>query len=98
MSFLEKFFKKKENKTASEYALEGEYLCAKGQCAKALKEFDKAILLDPDNDMYYASRSKAYKNLEKYQEALKDIETALKMQPDVALYRKIKRQVMVFID
>ncbi|MBQ4123786.1 tetratricopeptide repeat protein [bacterium] len=98
MSFLEKIFGKKENKTACEYALAGEYLCAKGQSNKAIKEFDKAIALEPDNDMFYASRSKAYKNIEKYQEALKDIEIALKMQPEVALYRKIKRQIMVFID
>lgn len=98
MNFIERIFGKKKNKSACEYAIEGEYLCANGKAKQALEKLNKAISMDPDNDMYYASRSRVYKNLEKYPEALKDIETALKMQPEVSLYRKIKRQIMVFID
>lgn len=98
MNFFGKLFKNKKNKSAAEYAINGEFLCSKGQCVKAVKEFDKAIALEPKNDMFYASRSKAYKNLEKYQEALSDIEKALELQPEVSLYRKLKRQILVFID
>ena len=98
MSFLKNIFCRNKNKSASAYAIDGEYYLSNGKPKKALKELNKAIAMEPDNDMLYASRSKIYKSLEKYPEALKDIETALKMQPDVALYRKIKRQVLVFID
>lgn len=98
MSFLDIFKKDKKDKTAIEYAIEGEYLCSKSDTKKAIKAFNKAIELEPENDMFYASRSKAYKNLEKYKEALTDIKKALQLQPDVSLYRKLKRQIMIFID
>lgn len=98
MSFFCKFFNKKENKAAVEYAIEGEYYVANSENRNALKAFNKAIELEPDNDMFYASRSKAYKNMEKYKEALADIEKALTLQPNIDLYKKLKRQIMIFID
>lgn len=99
MSIIDKLFGKKEkNKTACEYAISGEYLSFNGKNKEALKEFNKALELEPDNDMVYALRSKTYKNMEKYKEALEDIDKALSIQPDVNVYRKLKRQIMVFID
>lgn len=84
---------KKEKKCASQYALEGEVLRIKGEYKKALKNFDEAILLEPDNDMFYASRSIVKKSLSDTKGALADIEKAISIQDTVKRYHQIKESI-----
>lgn len=89
MNFLKKLLKKDENKKASVLALEGEVQRRKGLYKKALKNFNIAIKLEPNNDMFYASRSIAKKELKDYKGALLDIQKAIQIQPSVSKYQKI---------
>lgn len=84
---------KKEKKCASQYALEGEVLSIKGNYKKALKCFDEAIMLEPDNDMFYASRSVVKKGLSDNKGALEDIEKAISLQSSVKRYHQIKETI-----
>lgn len=94
MNFLKKLFSKKQSpEIGSVFALNGETDRRKGNLKSALKNFDKAIKLEPQNDMYYASRSLVKKDLKNYKEALKDIEIAISMQDEITFYQKIKEEI-----
>ncbi|MBQ8886512.1 MAG: hypothetical protein IJY61_02280 [Candidatus Gastranaerophilales bacterium] len=84
----------KSKKYASQYALECEVLRIKGDYKKALKNIDEAILLEPENDMFYASRSLVKKELSDNKGALEDIEKAILIQPSVKRYYEIKNQIL----
>lgn len=44
--------------------------------------YTRAIELDPTNPIYYCNRSAAFNNLAKYEESIRDCETALSFNPD----------------
>jgi len=56
-----------------------------GYLEKAIADFDRAILLDPDNPAPYANRAHAYRKKGELDRAIADYETALKLAaPNVA--------------
>ena len=83
-----KFFNFKDERNASQCALDGEVSRIKGNYKQALKDFNKAIELDANNDMFYASRSIVKKELKDIEGAKKDIEKALELNPNVKRYIK----------
>lgn len=54
----------------------------KNNFAEAVKCYSEAIDLSPDNYVFYSNRSAAYMKQDKYEEALKDAETTVKLKPD----------------
>ncbi len=87
------FLNRKKEKNAPQLALEGEVLRIKGKYKEALKNFNKAIEMEPDNDMYYASRSRIKKELKDFASAKEDIEKAISLKQSVNLYKKIKESI-----
>ncbi|MBX9667847.1 MAG: tetratricopeptide repeat protein [Candidatus Obscuribacterales bacterium] len=51
----------------------------------ALKEFNQALLLSPNNASILVERGTAFNGLEKYDQAIKDFSSALKVAPDTSL-------------
>lgn len=97
MEFLKKLFKPKKEENAPKLALDGEVFRMRGEYKKALKNFNKAILIEPNNDMFYASRSAAKKGLKDFKGALKDIEKAIELKPTVNAYKKAEKELKCFI-
>ena len=65
----------------------GKILCdCRNEYEKALKDFKKAVELDPNEADYYFEKGLAYYYLEKYKEALKDFSKAIKLNPKEAKY------------
>ena len=93
MSILDKLFGKKE-RTAAEIALSGEYLLSQKKLNQALKEFNTAISMEPENDLFYFSRSKVKKEMKNYEAAMEDIDYALKLQPEVKIYQNFKNEII----
>lgn len=93
MEFFKNLFGKKKETIPSKLALEGEVLRIKGEFKKALKNFDKAIESEPDNDMYYYSRSSVKLGLKDIKGALSDIEKAISLKPSVNAYKDLKNKL-----
>ncbi len=104
LNFLKKIFNKEketeqetgnkpEEKAAIFYALDGETERKIGNFQKAVDNMDKAIELEPDNDMYYVTRALAYKSLGNKQYALRDIEKALELNNLVESTHRIKEEI-----
>ncbi len=89
MNFLKNIFNKKQ-KSAVEYALDCEVERRKGNLKTALESINKAIELEKNNDMFYASRSNVKKSLNDKQGALEDINKAIELQDSVNAYKKMK--------
>lgn len=62
----------------------GNYLEAINKNDSALLEYNKAIALSNTNFILFANRGKLFKKLNRWNEASKDFETAIKMNPDAA--------------
>ena len=86
-----------ENKKIYKYAIDGEYLYYEGKYKQALALFNKAIKLEPNNDMLYSSRCKINMALKNYKQAHKDIEMALKLQPNVNKYKNLEKELENYI-
>lgn len=96
MEFLKNLFSKK-TENSSKLALDGEVFRMQGKYKKALENFNKAITIEPNNDMFYASRSAAKKGLKDFQGALKDIEKAIELKPTVNAYKKAHKELERFL-
>lgn len=89
-NLLDKFFNKKYKADAVCYALEGDVQSNLGQYKEAISYFNKAIAIEPDNDMYFMSRAAAKYRNKKYSEALKDIEKAIDLNENIHKYHIFK--------
>lgn len=66
---------------------EGIELYEQGKYQEAIKCFDKAIKINPDNASACVNKGVALKNLDKYQEAIKCFDQAIKINSaDAAIY------------
>ena len=61
-----------------------------GNYDQAIVHFSKAIAIEP-NHVFYSNRSACYCGLSKYEEALQDAESCIKMKPDWGKARRITR-------
>lgn len=93
MIFFKNIFSSKKETNAAKLALEGEVLRIQGQFKKALINFNKAIEIEPDNDMFYASRSSVKRALNDINGALTDIEKAISLKPTVNAYKKAQLEL-----
>ncbi len=93
MEFLKKLFGAKQETNAAKLALDGEVLRLKGEFKKALNNFNKAIDSEPDNDMFYYSRSSVKLALKDIKGALSDIEKAISLKPSVNAYKNLKEKL-----
>lgn len=93
MHLLQNLFKPKENENSSKLALEGEVLRRQGNYKKALSKFNRAIELESDNDMFYASRSAVKQALKDYNGAKNDIEKAMQLNPNVNAYKNAQYEL-----
>ena len=53
-----------------------------GKYKEAIKDYDKAIELNPNNRAFYNNRGVSKENLGEYNEALKDYKKALELDPN----------------
>lgn len=70
----------------------------KGQIESAIKDFDKAIELDPSLAEAYYDRGLAYSELNQYEKAIKDYDKAIELRenlPDkgVRVYSSLSRTI-----
>jgi tetratricopeptide (TPR) repeat protein len=54
------------------------------QYGRAIKDYDKAIKLNPDDAEAYNNRGAAYADLNQYEQAIEDYDKAIKLNPDDA--------------
>jgi hypothetical protein len=67
--------------TAEEYNQRGMSLAEQGKYNDAVKEYTKAIKLDPQNVDYYVNRGIAYLNMKEYDLAIADFDKAIELDP-----------------
>lgn len=68
--------------SGKEYVTAGDKLLNQGEIQSAIKEYDSAIKLEPENYLYLFKRSAAYLSVGKDTRALEDINEVLKLQPE----------------
>ena len=59
-----------------------------GKYEEAIKDYDKAIELNPNNGAFYNNRGVSKENLGEYNEALKDYKKALELDPNYDTVRE----------
>ena len=72
------------NEDAGAYNNRGNAYVRLGEHERAIKDYDKAIELNPDYAKAYYNRGLAYAEQQKYNEAIKDYNKAIKLNPDYA--------------
>ena len=77
--------------TANYYLKRGNAFAAKGQYDQAIKDYNKAIQIDPNYEPAYNNRGNAYKEKGKYDEAKKDYKKACLLGNKTACNLKIKK-------
>ena len=76
--------------TSSEYLARGEGYHKDGKPEMALKQYKKALKINPDNVDVYASRGAAYFYMKNYEAAAKDFTVVINNQPNnVAAYNAL---------
>ncbi|WP_027185036.1 LysM peptidoglycan-binding domain-containing protein [Desulfovibrio inopinatus] len=75
----------KANMTAVDYYAKGNDLGLKKKYDEAIKQFDKAITLDPKNPTYFASRGHAHYYRRNYKKAIVDYTDAIQLDDTFAL-------------
>jgi tetratricopeptide (TPR) repeat protein len=69
------------NKAAAEAKAKGNAFFLKKQYPEAIEWYTKAIKADPNDSTFYSNRCAAYMGLDKFNDALKDAEMCIKLQP-----------------
>eukprot|EP00442_Polarella_glacialis_P057040 CAMPEP_0115108580 /NCGR_PEP_ID=MMETSP0227-20121206/38092_1 /TAXON_ID=89957 /ORGANISM="Polarella glacialis, Strain CCMP 1383" /LENGTH=130 /DNA_ID=CAMNT_0002506909 /DNA_START=80 /DNA_END=472 /DNA_ORIENTATION=+ len=75
---------KELNEEAEKYKGRGNDFFKAGDWEKAVKEYNKAITLDPGNAVYYSNRSGAWSSKGSHQSALRDAEKCIELDPQFA--------------
>lgn len=83
----------KFNPQPLQYILRGEIRISMGDTTEAIKDFNEALRLQPDNPFAYRQRGIARSSEENYQEALEDLNKAITLQPDNA-YAYVDRGIV----
>jgi len=68
------------------YAARGRYYHRDENYLKAVKDYSKAIELDPDNAEYHNSRGITYQWMKEYKKAIEDTSKAIELDPDNTSY------------
>lgn len=80
---------------AREFKASGNKAMARGNFAKAVRQYGRALDLDPGNAVLYSNRSATHFNLRQYAESLEDAESALLC--DEAWWKAYKRKGLALI-
>ena len=95
-------FKKQENKEqnyiiALNYAIQTNISFANNDYANALKQINKAISYNPENDKFFYQRAILYIKMQKYNNALTDINTAININPKIYYYYLVRADIYNFL-
>ena len=77
---------------------EGDLLLKKGEHSLALKKFDEAIKIDPNNDYAYNNRGLVYNFTGKYDKAIKEYDKAISINPNNPIYYNNKAYPYLLFD
>ena len=83
----------KINPQPLQYILRGDIRISMGDTSEAIKDFNEALRLQPDNPFAYRQRGVARSSEGNYQEALQDLNKAIALQPDNA-YAYVDRGIV----
>ncbi|MBD3878924.1 MAG: tetratricopeptide repeat protein [Quinella sp. 1Q5] len=81
------------NPLANKKSREADKLYSKEDYTGAIKLYDEAIRLNPNDDMSYNNRGLAYKNLRQYERALQDFNRAIQINPNNASAKYNRSQI-----
>ena len=70
-----------ETETADDLSRHGVQLSQMGKSGQAIRYFNRAIELEPDDPSHHYFRGQANRNLKKYKDALKDFSKAIELEP-----------------
>lgn len=84
----------KINPQPLQYILRGDIRISMGDTSEAIKDFNEALRLQPDNPFAYRRRGVARSSEENYQNALEDLNKAIALQPDNA-YAYVDRGIVL---
>ncbi len=76
---LEDLFDKENKHIFNEYAIN---LRKQGMYDEAIKNYKKAIAIDPEDEVLYYNLARAYYEKKEYDEAIKNLKKALELKPD----------------
>ena len=68
--------------SASEYRERGNRAAQRGEYQLAIRDYSRAIELNPDDAAAHNNRGIAYRNIEEYQAAIRDYSRAIELNPD----------------
>ena len=71
-----------EAETADDFSKYAVHLSQKGDSVQAIRYFNKAIELEPDDPKNHFLRGNANRDIERYEDALKDYSKAVELEPD----------------
>ncbi len=98
--FIDFFSKNKKyenfviNNQAVIIALDAETNRRKGNLKDAMDLINRAIQLEPDNDMYYVTKSLIFFDSGEIKDALSEINKALKLNNKVLRYKNLKKEIL----
>jgi len=72
----------KSLKTADDYFLQGDYDYDLGNCKKAIRDYTKAIELNPEFAQAYNNRAYTNMRMQNYKDALPDLNKAIDLKPN----------------
>jgi tetratricopeptide (TPR) repeat protein len=78
-------------KSQKDWLKEGDLFYNHKQYQEAIKAYEEAIRLDPNNAMAYINKGNALSNLRRYEEAIKTYEGAIRLDPHSAWARNGKK-------
>ena len=98
--FIDFFSKNKKyenfviNNQAVIIALDAETNRRKSNLKDAMDLINRAIQLEPDNDMYYVTKSLIFFDSGEIKDALSEINKALKLNNKVLRYKNLKKEIL----
>jgi len=91
LSKIDALFEKENKHTFNEFGI---YLRKSGQIDLAIANYEKAILIDPEDEALYFNLGVAYMKMEDYQVAIEKMKEALKIDPD---FEEARKHLEIFV-
>ena len=82
-----------QSRSADDYYQDAVQHFQRGEFGLAILDIDKAIELDPGNDVHYSYRSQSNRELKRHEDALRDITKAIELDSSKAAHHFIRGQV-----
>jgi tetratricopeptide (TPR) repeat protein len=74
----------------ADYYARGRLYGKRGMWAKALLHWRRAVAINPERDAYFAAMAQAYAHLQRYENALEQVDAALRVSPTPQMWQPLR--------